>query len=117
MPRANAILRNYQVENIVLTILSLVLQARSLELDRDSTLTLDIHVIEILLLHVARLDQSGLFYQAVSKGRFTVVYVGYYAEISNIVQITHFSLFLLEHYPFNYKENTALFRGVPIIWA
>ena len=57
-----------QVENIVLTVLSLVLQACSLELDRDSALTLDIHVIEILLLHVAGLDQSRLFYQAVSQG-------------------------------------------------
>ena len=39
------------------------------------------------------------------------------AEISNVVQITHDFFFLLEHYPFNYKEKRLLLRGFPPIWA
>ena len=99
-----------EVEYILLTVLRLILQTGRLELDRDAALTLNIHVVEVLLLHVARLYKPCLLYKAVGQGRFSMVDVGDYAEISNVVQIAHVSYFLFEHYPFNYKEKPVRFQ-------
>ena len=47
-----------------------------LQLDRDTALTLEIHRIEVLRLHIAHLDSTGEFEHPVGKRRLAVIDVG-----------------------------------------
>ena len=69
-------------------------------LDGDATLTLQIHVIEHLPL--SHLDGLGVFQQTVGQGRFTMVDMGYDAEISYVIH----SIYLFR--PQIYKKLLAL---------
>ena len=74
-----------EIKDVLLPVLRLILEARRLQFDRDAALPLDIHIVEVLFLHIAGLDKSGLLDQAVCKCRLAVVYVGNNAEISDVV--------------------------------
>jgi hypothetical protein len=56
-------------------------------LDGNATLTLQIHVVEQLRLHITGTDSIGKLQQAVGKGTFTVVDMGDYAEIANMFHV------------------------------
>jgi hypothetical protein len=72
-----------QVEDVRLPVGRLVLHAGGLELDGDAALALQLHVVEELLLHVARGDGAGVLQQPVGQGRFAVVDVGNDAEVAD----------------------------------
>jgi hypothetical protein len=50
----------------------------------NTTLTLKVHVIQHGIHHVTLADSFGGFYQSVGQGTFTVVDMGYNAEVSDI---------------------------------
>ena len=58
-----------------------------LGLDGDPPLPLDIHGVEVLLPHVARVDGAGQFEDPVREGGLPVVDVGHDAQVSNAVEI------------------------------
>ena len=72
-----------QVEDVALSIRSGVLHAGGLKLDRDAAFTLQFHVVEELLLHVASCDRAGVLQHPIGQGRFAMVDVGNDAEISD----------------------------------
>src|ERR1035441_8620485 len=53
-----------------------------LHLDRDTTLALQFHRVEYLLLHLSFFNGSRQFKQTIGKGALTVVNVGDYGEVS-----------------------------------
>lgn len=59
-------------------------QGDGLLFDRDATLTLDIHVIEDLVLKIARIDHTGKLDQTVRQGRLAVVNMGDDTEITDV---------------------------------
>ena len=62
-------------------------QAHVLRLDGDATLALDVHVVEVLVAHVARIHHVGQLENAVGEGRFAVVDVGDDAEVPDPLRI------------------------------
>ena len=56
-------------------------------LDCYAALSFEIHVVEHLRLHVFGCDCVGVFEQTVGQGRFAVVDMGYYAEITDIFHL------------------------------
>ena len=74
-----------EIEDVFLPILRTVSQPRRLKLDGDPPLPLDIHIVEILFLHVTRCDESGLLNQPVGQCRLAVIYMGNNAEIPDIL--------------------------------
>ena len=62
-----------QVQHIGLAILRGIIDPHGVGLDGDAALTLDIHGVEQLLLHVAVLHGAGLLDEPVSEGGFSVV--------------------------------------------
>ena len=73
-----------QVEDVVLAIVGLVVEAHGLRLDGDAALALDVHVVEHLLLHVAQLEAAGRLDQAVGQRRLAVVDMGDDCEIADV---------------------------------
>ena len=73
-----------EVEHVVLAIVGAVVEAHRLRLDGDAALALDVHRVEHLLLHVARLEPAGRLDQAVGKRRLAVVDVGDDGEIADV---------------------------------
>ena len=63
---------------------SLPVDAHVLRLDRDPPLALEVHRVEVLLAHVARLDGPGQFEDAVRERRLAVVDVGDDREVANL---------------------------------
>ena len=78
-----------QIESVVLPVLSLVNHRYRVALNRDATLTLQIHRVEQLVLHFAHLDGAGQFKDAVRQRRLAVVDVRDDAEVAGMVQIGH----------------------------
>ena len=74
-----------QIQNILLPVLCLIRKPGRLQFDRNAALALDIHIIQILLLHISSLHQPRLLNEAVSQGGLSVIYVCNNAEIPNIV--------------------------------
>src|SRR5690606_15894100 len=75
--------RIHQVQDVVLPVLGLVVQAHGLRLDGDAALFLDVHVVEHLLGHFARGQAARELDQAVGQGRLVVVDVGDHREIAD----------------------------------
>src|SRR6185369_14909274 len=73
-----------QVEDVILAVLGVVVQAYRLRLDGDTALALDIHRIEHLLLHFAQLQPAGELDQPVGQRGFAVVDVRDNGEIADI---------------------------------
>jgi hypothetical protein len=53
-------------------------------LDCDATLTLQVHIVEHLCLHVLSGHSVGVLKQSVGQGTLSVVDMGNYAEVSNV---------------------------------
>ena len=74
-----------EVEEIVLAVVGGVDYADGARLDRDSALTLELHVVEELSLHVARGNGVGVLEYPVRERALAVVNVRDYTEISDFV--------------------------------
>ena len=70
-----------QVENVLISVLSIIYNTDSLRLNGDSPFSLKVHIIENLRLHLAFCKKTGHLYNSVGKGRLTVIYMRYYAEV------------------------------------
>ncbi len=73
-----------QIEDVVLAVARPVIEPHGLRLDGDAALALDIHGIEHLLLHLARLEPAGELNQPVGKRRLAVVDVRDDGEIADV---------------------------------
>ena len=62
---------------------TLPIHANVLRLDGDATLSLEIHGVEVLSLHVARLNRTCHLKDAVGEGRLAMVNVGNDREIAD----------------------------------
>ena len=78
-----------QVELVVLAVLRRVGDAHGLALDGDAALALQVHLVEELLLHVARGDGARAFEDAVGQGRLAVVDVRDDAEVADVGERSH----------------------------
>lgn len=81
-----------EVEDIGLSVICLVLHLDGMALDGDTSLSLQIHVVEHLTL--SDLDGLCLLQQSVCQGTFTMVYMCNNTEISYFVDILH-KIFIL----------------------
>ena len=62
-----------QVEDVVLAVLRVVVQPDGVRLDRDAALALEVHAVEDLRFHLARLQRAGDLEKAVRQRRLAVV--------------------------------------------
>ena len=62
-----------EVEFVDLAVLSLVLEACGLGLDRNAALALEIHAVEHLLAHFTVAQSAAPLNQAIGKSRFSVI--------------------------------------------
>ena len=85
-----------KVENVFIPILCLIYGADSLGFDGDSTLPLQIHIVQHLLLHLPAGQQAGLLNDTVSQGGLAVVDMCYDTKISDftLVNVGHIGSFL-----------------------
>ena len=58
--------------------------AHRLALDRNSTLALDVHTIEVLVAHLARFDNSGQLEHAIRERRLPMIDMGDDAEVTDL---------------------------------
>ena len=106
MPR-----RVNQVERVGLSAMR-VLHLDGMALDGYPALLLQVHIVEHLPFRY--LYRAGLLQQPVGNSRFTMVYVGYDTEITNLMGISHF--FLLDIYektPPSAGSGVFSFSAVP----
>ena len=80
-----------QVQDVLFSILGLVVEAGGLQFDGDSPLPFNIHVVQILFLHISGLHQPRLLDQPVRQRGLAMVDMSNNTEISYILQIIHFS--------------------------
>ena len=85
-----------QVEDVLLAVLRLVVQPDRVRLDRDAALALEVHVVEDLGFHLARLQGAGEFEEAVGQRRLAVVDVRDDGEIANELRIQRIHYALLQ---------------------
>ena len=78
-----------EIELIDLAIQRLVFETDGLRLDGNAALALDIHRIEHLLLHLARLKAAAELNQPVGKRRLAVVDMGDDREIADMGKVGH----------------------------
>ena len=76
--------RVQEVELIRFAVLGGVVERHGVAFYRDSTLALQVHGIQDLVRHLSFGKRAGEFQDPVGQGGFTVIYVGYYAEISDV---------------------------------
>ena len=58
--------------------------AHRLAFDRDSAFALDVHAIEVLVAHLARLDDAGQLEHAVRERRLPMIDMGDDAEVTDL---------------------------------
>jgi hypothetical protein len=78
-----------QVQDVGLTVLGGILDPHRVGLDGDAALTLDIHTVQELRLHVALGHRARHLDQTVGEGGFAVVDVGHDREIADAVKLGH----------------------------
>ncbi len=78
-----------EIELVVLPVASGVGDAHRLRLDGDAALALELHLVQELLLHVARLDGARELEDAVGQRRLAVVDVRDDAEVPDVTEIGH----------------------------
>ncbi len=84
-----------QVKNIFFSVAGFIYNSNSLRLNRDTTLTLKIHIIQYLRLHLTLCQGTGLLNNTVSQCRLTMVYMCNNAEITDFTLVYHSAKFLL----------------------
>ena len=62
----------------------LIVHLDSMGLNGDSTLFLQVHIIQHLILHQAFVHSSGVFYQSIGQSGFTMVDVRYNTKVTYI---------------------------------
>ncbi len=75
-----------QVQHIIFAVLRLVGKTDGLRLDGDAALALDVHRVEDLILHLARVQPAGQLDEAVGQRRLAVVDMGDDRKIANMVK-------------------------------
>src|SRR5207237_6535102 len=78
-----------QVEGVGLAVARLVLEANRAGLDGDALLALEVHRVEHLAGHLARIDGVRRFQKAVREGRLAVVDVRDDAEVAHALRGDH----------------------------
>ena len=73
-----------QVQDVLLARLRRVVQADRVRLDRDAALALEVHGVEDLRFHLARLERAGDLEEAVGQRRLAVVDVRDDREVSDV---------------------------------
>ena len=74
-----------QIKDIFLSVPGAVFHMNSLAFDRDTPLTFQLHAVKDLFHHFALFKNAGFFKNPVSQCAFSVVDMGYNAEISYLV--------------------------------
>ena len=83
--------RVHQIEDIALAVLRPVFEAHGLRLDRDAALALQLHIVEHLLAHLARLEPAASLDQPIGEGRLAVVDMRDDREIADMRERRHAS--------------------------
>ena len=78
--------RVHQVEDVILAVLGPVIEAHRLRLDRDAALALQLHRVEHLLAHLARLEPAAGLDQPVGQCRLAVVDMRDDREIADVAE-------------------------------
>ena len=78
-----------QVEDVVLPVLGRVVQPDGLRLDGDAALALEVHRVEHLLVHLARVEPAGHLDQAVGQRGLPVVDVRDDREVADTGKFGH----------------------------
>ena len=73
-----------EVEHVLLAVVRRVVEADGMRLDRDAALALEVHRVEHLRLHLARLQGAGDFEEAIGQRRLAVVDVRDDREIADV---------------------------------
>jgi hypothetical protein len=73
-----------QVEGVKLAVVGFVGQRNGMGLNGDAALTLQIHTVQQLILHISLGNRVGLFQYTVSEGGFAVVNMRNNAKISGM---------------------------------
>ncbi|MPM93630.1 hypothetical protein SDC9_140770 [bioreactor metagenome] len=76
-----------EVEDIILSIRMLVFHAYGRRLDCNAALTLYVHAVKQLGFHVAFINRTRKLHQPVGQCRFTVVNMGDYAKIADMIAV------------------------------
>ena len=76
-----------EVQLVHLPVLTAVVEADGLRLDRDAALAFEIHTVEHLCLHLALRERSRVLDEAVGDGGFAVVDVGDDGKIADMLLI------------------------------
>ena len=76
-----------QVEDVDLAVVGLVGQANRVRLDGDAALALEVHAVEDLRLHLARLERARHLEKAVGQRRLAVVDVGDDREVADVARV------------------------------
>jgi len=75
-----------QVEDIVLAVVGAVVEPHGLSLDGDAALTLQVHLVQELVLLFPGGNGAGELKQAVGDGRFAMVDMGDDGEIAYVLE-------------------------------
>ena len=86
-----------KVELIFFAVGSGIVDGHGVRLDGDAALSFEVHIVENLVLHLALCDRIGEFKHSVGEGRLSVVDMGNYTKIANVVggngQIYHSKIY------------------------
>ena len=82
-----------EIQDIGLAVSRCVIEAHGIGLDGDAAFAFELHRIEDLVDHLALWYGSAELDQAVGKGRFSMIDMGDYREISNMGRIGHRGVF------------------------
>ena len=101
-----------QVEDILLPVVRFIDRSYSLRLDGDASLSLKVHVIQDLLLHLTLRQKTGHLNDPVSQSGLAMVNMGYNTEISDFTLIHEDSLCIAVFEPREVKMIVANCRFI-----
>ena len=78
-----------KVQFIGLAVVGPVIQRDTLGLDRNTALTLDIHGIEDLFIHLPRAQPAAVLDEAICQSGFTVIDMGNNRKITDVSKVAH----------------------------
>ncbi len=81
--------RVHEIQNVSLAVFGRIGEAHGLRLDCDAALALDVHRVEHLGFHVARVERAAKLDQAVGKRGLAVVNMGNDREVANVAEVGH----------------------------
>ena len=85
----------YKIKNIFFSVLGFIYDPDCLGLNSNTTLSLQIHIIQNLRLHLTLCKQTGLLYDSVRQCGFAMVYMSNDTKITDFALICHPKRFLL----------------------